>query len=116
MLQLNELAELREEAYENAKIYKERTKRWHDRQIIKREFHPGQRVLLYNSHLKLFSSKLKSRWSGPFIITHVFPFDAVELKAEDNRTFKVNGSLLKHYYKGQNDGGMAAVMDLLDVT
>ena len=73
-------------------------------------------MLLYNSRLKLFPGKLKSRWSGPFLITHIFPFGAVELKAEDNRTFKVNGSLFKHYYEGQNDGGMAAVMDLSDVT
>ena len=60
----------------------------------------------------MFPGKLKSRWSGPFLITQVFPYGAVELKAEDNRTFKVNGSLLKHYYEGQNNSGVAAIMDL----
>ena len=109
------MAEMREEAYENARIYKERTKRWHDKHIIKREFLPGQKVLLFNSRLKLFPGKLKSKWSGPFTITQVFTFGAVELQAEDNHIFKVNGSLLKHFYEGQNNGGIATIMDLSDV-
>ena len=66
---MNELDEFRLEAYENAKLYKERTKRWHGKQLIKREFKIGQKVLLYNSRLKLFSGKLKSRWTGPFEVT-----------------------------------------------
>lgn len=53
MLQLNEMDEFRNEAYENAKIYKERTKAWHDKHIVLKEFHAGQKVLLFNSHLKL---------------------------------------------------------------
>ena len=57
-LQLNELEEFRSQAYENAKIYKERTKRWHDQHILKKELAVGQYVLLYNSHLKLFPGKL----------------------------------------------------------
>ena len=75
MLQLNELAELREEAYENAKIYKDGTKRWHDRLIIKREFHLGEKVLLYNSRLKLFPGKLKSESYGRgcfFCLIHIY--------------------------------------------
>jgi hypothetical protein len=59
-LQLNELEELRHDAYENAKLYKERTKAYHDRQLIRNEFHVGQKVLIYNSRLKLFPGKLKS--------------------------------------------------------
>ena len=51
LLQLNELEEFRSEAYENARLYKEKTKRWHDNLILKREFHLGQQVLLYNSRL-----------------------------------------------------------------
>ena len=54
------------DAYENAKIYKERTKRWHDKHIIKRDFKEGDHVLFFNSKLKLFPGKLKSRWLGPF--------------------------------------------------
>ncbi|MBV8802743.1 MAG: DDE-type integrase/transposase/recombinase, partial [Gammaproteobacteria bacterium] len=102
-LQLNEMEEFRHGAYENAKLYKERTKRWHDKNILKREFLEGQKVLLYNSRLKLFPGKLRSRWSGPFTITKVFPFGAVELRDEKtNATFKVNGQLLKHYYSGED--------------
>lgn len=97
-LQLHEMDEFRNEAYENAKIYKEQTKRWHDKLIVQREFEPGQQVLLFNSRLKLFPGKLKSRWSGPFVIESVFPHGAIELKCSDGRTFKVNGQRVKHYY------------------
>ncbi|XP_060963705.1 uncharacterized protein LOC133033117 [Cannabis sativa] len=80
LLQLNELEEFRNEAYENAKIYKERTKKWHDQGLVRKEFQPGQQVLLFNSRLKLFPGKLKSRWLGPFTVVKVFPYGAVELK------------------------------------
>ncbi|GKC25864.1 hypothetical protein Tco_1028014 [Tanacetum coccineum] len=65
-VQLNELNELRDQAYENSLIYKEKTKRIHDAKIKNRVFNVGDRVLLFNSRLKIFSGKLKSRWSGPF--------------------------------------------------
>ncbi|XP_022158756.1 uncharacterized protein LOC111025220 [Momordica charantia] len=67
--QLLELEEFRRDVYENAKIYKEKTKRWHDGRIQPRQFEKGQQVLLYNSQLKLFLGKLKSRWSGPFLVS-----------------------------------------------
>ncbi|KAL5562952.1 hypothetical protein UlMin_032699 [Ulmus minor] len=76
LLQLNELDEFRNQWYENAKLYKEKTKQWHDRKIHPRNFEVGQQVLLFNSRLKLFPGKLKSRWSGPFIITQISPFGA----------------------------------------
>lgn len=66
MLQVNELDVFRLHAYENAKMYMEKTKRWHDRNIMHHEFKPGQVVLLFNSRLKLLHGKLKSRWSGLF--------------------------------------------------
>ncbi|XP_060960702.1 uncharacterized protein LOC133031258 [Cannabis sativa] len=72
LLQLNELEEFRNEAYENAKIYKERTKKWHDQGLVRKEFQPGQQLLLFNSRLKLFPGKLKSRWSGPFTVVKEF--------------------------------------------
>nr|GFB16349.1 reverse transcriptase domain-containing protein [Tanacetum cinerariifolium] len=50
------------------------------------------------SWLKIFSDKLKSRWSGPFTISHVFPYDTVELSQPDGQNFKVNGHRLKHYF------------------
>ena len=60
LVQINELEELRNEAYDNAKIHKEKTKRWHDQKILRREFKTGEQVLLYNSRLKIFPGKLKS--------------------------------------------------------
>nr|XP_012567485.1 uncharacterized protein LOC105851317 [Cicer arietinum] len=71
ILQLHELEEFRNSAYVNTKIYKEKTKKWHDRKIKSKEFQEGELVLLFNSRLKLFPEKLKSRWSGPFKIIKV---------------------------------------------
>ncbi|XP_062081042.1 uncharacterized protein LOC133785842 [Humulus lupulus] len=99
MLQLNELEEMRLFSYENVKLYKEKTKRWHDKHIQPRVFEEGQRVLLFNSHLKLFPVKLKSRWSSPFSVVKVYPYGAVELHGEGSRReFKVNGQRLKLYW------------------
>nr|GEV30731.1 reverse transcriptase domain-containing protein [Tanacetum cinerariifolium] len=78
-VQLNELNELRDHAYENSLIYKEKTKRIHDSKIKNRVFNVGDRVLLFNSRLKIFSGKLKTHWSGPFTIAKVFPYGTVEL-------------------------------------
>nr|GEW03463.1 reverse transcriptase domain-containing protein [Tanacetum cinerariifolium] len=97
-VQLNELNELRDQAYENSLIYKEKTKRLHDLKIKDRVFNIGDRVLLFNSRLKIFSDKLKSRWSGPFTISHVYPYGTVELSQPDRPNFKVNGHRLKHYF------------------
>ncbi|XP_062088905.1 uncharacterized protein LOC133795471 [Humulus lupulus] len=90
-LQLNELDEFRNEAYENTKIYKERTKAWHYKNLVRKEFQPGQKVLLFNSRLRLFPGKLKSRWSGPFTIVRVFPYGFVEVQGNSGDSFKVNG-------------------------
>ncbi|GKC47940.1 reverse transcriptase domain-containing protein [Tanacetum coccineum] len=77
--QLNELNKLRDQACENSLIYKEKTKRIHDSKIKNCVFNIGDQVLLFNSRLKMFSGKLKSRWSGPFTISHVFPYCTVKL-------------------------------------
>ena len=98
MLQLNELDEFRLHTYENAKIYKEKVKKWHDKKLYPRSFKVGQKVLLYNSRLKLFPGKLKSRWSSLFLIHFVSPYGAIELLSPTSgRTFKVNGQRVKHY-------------------
>ncbi|XP_062074943.1 uncharacterized protein LOC133778948 [Humulus lupulus] len=103
-LQLNELEEMMFFSYENAKLYKEKTKRWHDQKIQARVFEKGQKVLLFNSRLKLFPGKLKSHWSGPFTIVKVYPFGAVEVREDQSgREFKVNGHRLKHYWGGEVD-------------
>nr|GEU29671.1 reverse transcriptase domain-containing protein [Tanacetum cinerariifolium] len=95
-LQLNELNELRDQAYKNSLIYKEKTKKIHDSKIKNRIFNVGEWVLLFNSRLKIFSGKLKTRWSGPFTITKVFPYGTVELSLPDGPNFKVNGHRVKH--------------------
>ncbi|XP_071923102.1 uncharacterized protein [Coffea arabica] len=101
LLELSELEEHRLHAYENAKIYKEKIKYWHDKHIIPKKFLVGQKVLLFNSRLRLFPGKLKSRWSGPFEVTQVFPYGAVEIKGENGSPFKVNGQRLKPYLAGE---------------
>nr|GEX17791.1 reverse transcriptase domain-containing protein [Tanacetum cinerariifolium] len=99
-VQLNELNELRDHAYENSLIYKEKMKRIHDSKIKNRVFNVGDRVLLFNSRLKIFSGKLKTHWSGPFTITKVFPYGTVELSQANGLNFKVNGHRVKRYFGG----------------
>nr|GEV15950.1 reverse transcriptase domain-containing protein [Tanacetum cinerariifolium] len=99
-LQLNELHELRDQAYENSLIYKERVKKLHDSKIKNRIFNVDDQVLLFNSRLKIFSRKLKTRWSGPFTITEVYPYGTAKLSHADGSNFKVNCHRLKHYYGG----------------
>ena len=101
LLQLSELDEFRNEAYENARIYKEKTKAWHDKHITRKEFTTGQQVLLFNSRLKLFSGKLKSRWSGPFTVTKVFSHGGAEVTHPEKGTFTVTTQRLKSYYGGE---------------
>ncbi|CAL9019468.1 unnamed protein product [Prunus brigantina] len=99
-LQLNELEEIRTEAYENAHIYKEKTKAAHDKMIRSKTFSVGQKVLLFNSRLRLFPGKLRSKWIGPFVVTNVFPYGAVQIQSlKTGQEFKVNGHRLKPYYE-----------------
>nr|GEV62407.1 reverse transcriptase domain-containing protein [Tanacetum cinerariifolium] len=93
-----QLNELRDQTYENSLIYKEKTKRLHDSKIKDRVFNIGDKVLRFNSRLKIFSGKLKSHWSGPFTIFHVYPYGTVELSQPDMPNFKVNGHRVKHYF------------------
>ena len=59
-----------------------------------------QKVLLFHSRLKLFPSKLGSRWIGPFVVTNVFPYGAVEIKSlKTSKEFKVNAHRLKPYHE-----------------
>nr|GEV82240.1 reverse transcriptase domain-containing protein [Tanacetum cinerariifolium] len=99
-LQLNELSELRDQAYENSVIYKERTKKLHDSKIKNRIFNVDDQVFLFNSRHNIFSGKLKTHWSGPFTITCVFPYGTIELSQPNGPNFKVNGHRVKHYFSG----------------
>nr|GEU43437.1 retrovirus-related Pol polyprotein from transposon 17.6 [Tanacetum cinerariifolium] len=96
----HQLNELRDQAYENSLIYKERTKKLHDSKIKNRIFNVGDQVLLFNSRLKIFLGKLKTHWLGPFTITQVFSYGTVELSQPDGPNFKVNGHRVKHYFGG----------------
>ncbi|GKD65743.1 reverse transcriptase domain-containing protein, partial [Tanacetum coccineum] len=97
-VQMNELNELWDQAYENSLIYKEKTKKIHDSKIKNRVFNIGDRVLFFNSRLKIFSRKLKPRWTGPFTVAQVFPYGTVELSQTNEPNFKVNVHRLKHYF------------------
>nr|GEX34487.1 reverse transcriptase domain-containing protein [Tanacetum cinerariifolium] len=107
-LQLNELSELRDQAYENSMIYKERTKNLHEFKIKNRIFNVGDQVLLFNSCLKIFSGKLKTRWSGPFTITQVFLYGTIKLSQPNGPNFKVNGHRVKHYFGGDIPSNVAS--------
>ncbi|CAN6575411.1 unnamed protein product [Malus baccata var. baccata] len=99
-LQLNELDEIRNDAYESSRIYKEKSKAFHDKMILRKNFVIGQKVLLFNSRLRLFPGKLRSRWVGPFVVTNIFPHGAVEIRStKTGNVFKVNGHRLKPYYE-----------------
>jgi hypothetical protein len=100
---LSSLDELRNEAYENARLFKENVKQWHDRRILKREFHVGEKVLFYRSRLRFFAGKLHSKWEGPFIIEEVYHSGAIKIASlKDNTTQVVNGQRLKHYIYGDS--------------
>ncbi|XP_076953320.1 uncharacterized protein LOC143627360 [Bidens hawaiensis] len=83
--QIHELEELRDKAY--SRSLNKKTKALHDRRLKGgKEFKKGDKVLLFNSRLKLFVGKLKSKWSGPYLVKEVFPYGVVELENPDNGT------------------------------
>ena len=97
-LQLQELEEIRLDAFDNELIYKEKSKMYHDRNLSRKTFKIGDKVLLYNTKLHLFPGKLRSRWLGPFIVTKVFDNGAIEIESlATSKIFTVNGHRLKHY-------------------
>ncbi|XP_015163270.1 uncharacterized protein [Solanum tuberosum] len=96
--QLNELEEFRFSADETSALYKKKMKKWHDSRILKRESRVGDWKLLYNSRLRLFPGKLKSKWSGPFRVTQVFTNGAIEVESKEGPAFKVNRQHLKLYF------------------
>ncbi|KAI3755926.1 hypothetical protein L1987_55736 [Smallanthus sonchifolius] len=98
-LQLGELEELRDEAYECSSTYKARMKAVHDAKLRKRTFQEGQKVWLYNSKVKFFPGKLKSKWLGPFTIIRIGKFGEIEIEAQDGgkKRQEVNGHRLKPF-------------------
>nr|XP_043629982.1 uncharacterized protein LOC122601282 [Erigeron canadensis] len=96
LLQLHELDETRWMAYENLKLYKERTKAWHDKRIKAKRFEEDL-VLLFNSRFKLKSPKFKPKWSGPYLLLRVYSSGYVELRAKNGDSFIVIGQRVKVY-------------------
>ena len=95
-MQLSELEEWREKAYHNAKLYKEGTKRWHDKRLNKKEFKLRDKVLLFNSRVKLFRhGKLQSKWKGAYRVISTSSHGAVTLQNDEGTLFKANGQRLK---------------------
>lgn len=89
-LLLSDLEELKLDAYENAKLYKEKTKKWHDKRIMKMKYKVGWFVLLFNSRFKLFHGKLHSRLSKNFDVMRVTSFGAIEVWIKSTRPFTIN--------------------------
>ncbi|GJT99017.1 reverse transcriptase domain-containing protein [Tanacetum coccineum] len=103
-LQINELDEMRLDAYESSISYKERTKRWHDKRIkLPINYEKGDKVLIFNSRLRLFHGKLKSRWYGPFSVSKDVQNAAIELYDQEGSEFIVNKQRVKPYQKNVLD-------------
>ncbi|CAN6440133.1 unnamed protein product [Victoria cruziana] len=113
-LDLSELEEIRNDAYESSRIYEAKMKAFHDKHILKKSFKPGQKVWIYSSHLHLFPGKLRSRWEGPVIVHEVRPSGAVSVKFKKNRFF-VNGQRLKPYIDGASEPSPEESLELIDV-
>jgi hypothetical protein len=95
-IQVAKLDEWREKAYHSAKLFKERTKRWYDKQIKIKQFKLGDKLLHFNSHVHLFGhGKLRSKWEGPYLVLHATDHGAVTLQCDDGDTIKANGQRLK---------------------
>ncbi|GKB25340.1 hypothetical protein Tco_0864741 [Tanacetum coccineum] len=114
-IELIELMELRDGAYENTQIDKERTKRWHDSRLRgDNDFKNGDKVLLFNSRLKLHPGKLKSKWSGPFIVQTMYPYRAIEITDKNGSSFKVNGQRMQYGVSlGLGYGVLTSCIDLV---
>ncbi|XP_019261120.1 PREDICTED: uncharacterized protein LOC109239068 [Nicotiana attenuata] len=111
---LNVLDEFLYHDFESTRLYKERMRMMDDKNILERSFKPGDMVLLYNSIIKLFPDKLKSRWSGPFRV-EMHSTTPIDITSKDgSRKFKVNGQRLKHYQGMVEEDKMISTLYLKD--
>ncbi|GJZ11761.1 reverse transcriptase domain-containing protein [Tanacetum coccineum] len=116
-VELNELTKLRDGAYKNTQIYKERTKRWHDSRLHgDKNFKVGDKVLLFNSRFKMHPGKLKSRWYGPNVVKTVYLYSTIEIIDRNRINFKVSGQRLKKYYDGHTDAEYKEVVEFEEDT
>jgi hypothetical protein len=95
-IQITEIEEWREKTYHSANLYKERTKRWHDKWIKTKQFKLGDKLLLFNSRVHLFGhGKLRNKWEDPYLVLHATDHGVVTLQCNDGDIFKANGQRLK---------------------
>jgi hypothetical protein len=114
-IQLSLLQEWREKAYHNAKIYKDRTKRWHDKRIRPKEFKAGDKVLLFNSRVKLFGhGKLCSKWIGPYTIVNMSPHRAITIQDDKGKISKINCHCLKVFLMPSDLNEVLDIIKLVD--
>ena len=114
LFDISSLDEWRTQAYENAKLFKEKVKRWHDKRIQKREFNVGDYVLLFNYRLRLFAAKLLSKWEGPYVIEEVYHSGAIKINNDEGTNPKVvNGQRIKHYISGNPINVETSVIDTI---
>ncbi|XP_070028793.1 uncharacterized protein [Nicotiana sylvestris] len=112
---LHEPDEFHYHAFESTRLYMERMNMMHDKNILERSFKHGDVVLLYNSRLKLFPGKLKSRWSGQFRVVEMHSTGAIDIASEDgSRKFNVNGKRQKHYQGMAEEDNMISTLYLKD--
>ncbi|CAN6465447.1 unnamed protein product [Victoria cruziana] len=115
-LELSELEEIWNDAYESSRIAKERMKAFHDKHIGKNKtFEPGQKVWIYTSRLHLFPGKLRSRLEGPAVVQEVYPNGAVRVKQGRNG-FTINGHRLKPYIDGATEPSPEEIVELIDIS
>ena len=99
MLQLQELEEMRLDAYENSRIYKEKTKRIHDQGILRKNFKVGDEVLKFKARFRFRDGKFATRWDGPYTVIEVHPYGAIKIEDKANGIKSlVNGHLFKPYF------------------
>jgi hypothetical protein len=114
-IQLAELEEWREKAYHSSKICKYRTKRWHDKSIKPKEFKVGDKVLMFNSRVKLFSEgKFRSKWKGPYTTINTSSHGAITFQDNDGKIFKVNCQHLKVFHEPLNSNEEVDVINIID--
>jgi hypothetical protein len=103
LLDLSSLDEWRNEAYKNARLFKEKVKQWHDKRILKREFHVGEKVLLYRSCLSFLQENYSQNGKDPLLFEEVYRLGAIKIASlKDNTTQVVNGQRLKNYIAGDS--------------
>ena len=109
------MEEIQNEAYDNARITKSKTKIFHDQVINRRNFVPGQKVLLYNLRLHIFAGKLKTCWSGLFTGCTVSLHGAVEIiDPKSGEEIKVNRQRLKPFLTTEPESQDKNIMGLFD--